>query len=649
MIKGYRPELDILRSIAVISVIIYHLDIKIFGYTFLSGGYLGVDIFFVLSGYLIIKIMFQDFKKKNFSFAYFFERRARRILPVMLVVLLFSLIVGWFLLLPSNYINLAQSNIFSILLSSNIYFWNTTSSYGAIDNIYVPLLHLWSLAVEMQFYIFISIFLFLILRFLNKKVIFILVFIFLLNLLFIQLSGNLSGNFPFFEKEFKFNSPSTFFNFYFFSSRLWEFLAGGFIFVIETKKKTLILSKFFYYFGLILIFLSLFFFNKDLIVTRNYYDDVIKLFHPSIVTIFPVLGTCLVILTSKLNNINNFFITNKILIFLGLISYSLYMWHYPIISYYHYFKSNITFIDKIFIIIIVFFISLLSYHYLENFFRNKSLPLKKFIIYMVIFISINIFFSYLIINNNGFKSRINENKIHKNYEVDNSTLWKERSTFDSENQPVFREDKKIKILFFGDSHARDMFNVFYLNKDQFKNFAFAKAEEPLGNKDYFNNIIKNENFKRSDYIILSWRWSLSQVLNIENLIKFLNKNKKKIIILSRSNEYQTFRGGSQTILDWHVSTLKEDFVYESLKNKYYLMRKLEEYEHINNKLKKISEKYNIPFLNKNDFLCSDILLECDYITDDGHKIFHDSSHYTLNGAKYFGQKIKKNNWFNINH
>ena len=135
MIKGYRPELDILRSIAVISVIIYHLDIKIFGYVFLSGGYLGVDIFFVLSGYLIIKIIFQDFKKKNFSFAYFFERRARRILPVMLVVLLFSLIVGWFLLLPSNYINLAQSNMFSILLTSNIYFWNTTSSYGAIDNI----------------------------------------------------------------------------------------------------------------------------------------------------------------------------------------------------------------------------------------------------------------------------------------------------------------------------------------------------------------------------------------------------------------------------------------------------------------------------------------------------------------------------------
>jgi peptidoglycan/LPS O-acetylase OafA/YrhL len=150
----YRPEIDGLRAIAVGAVILYHAQVSILGYQPFQGGFIGVDIFFVISGYLITSIILKELiTTGSFSFKYFYERRIRRILPALLFVMLVSLPFAWMYLIPSSFIDFSKSILYSLGLSSNFYFHYSGQQYGAIDGLFKPFLHTWSLSVEEQFYI----------------------------------------------------------------------------------------------------------------------------------------------------------------------------------------------------------------------------------------------------------------------------------------------------------------------------------------------------------------------------------------------------------------------------------------------------------------------------------------------------------------
>ena len=151
---NYRPEIDGLRAISVSAVILYHAQISIFGYQPFQGGFIGVDIFFVISGYLITSIIIKELITKNsFSFKNFYERRVRRILPVLLVVMVTFFPFAWIYLVPAHFEDFSKSIIYSIGFSSNFYFYKSDQIYGAIDGTLKPFLNTWSLSVEEQFYI----------------------------------------------------------------------------------------------------------------------------------------------------------------------------------------------------------------------------------------------------------------------------------------------------------------------------------------------------------------------------------------------------------------------------------------------------------------------------------------------------------------
>ena len=139
---NYRPEIDGLRAIVVFAVILYHAEITLFGYNFFKGGYIGVDVFFVISGYLITSFILKELETSGrFSFLNFYERRARRILPALFTVMLVFLPFAWIHLLPADFINFSKSILYSIGFTSNLFFWREGLQYGAETGLSIPFLH----------------------------------------------------------------------------------------------------------------------------------------------------------------------------------------------------------------------------------------------------------------------------------------------------------------------------------------------------------------------------------------------------------------------------------------------------------------------------------------------------------------------------
>ncbi|MDC0417070.1 acyltransferase [Candidatus Pelagibacter sp.] len=371
----YRKEIDGLRALGVIGVIIYHLEFFLDNKQILPGGFLGVDIFFVVSGYLITKILHDEYNLTgSISFINFYFRRAKRLLPALIFVIFFSNFFAYKLLFPSEYDHYIKSVISSLFFVSNIFFHYSGQNYGESVISEKPLLHTWSLGVEEQFYIFFPIFLIFTLRFLNKYRV-------LLFILFIVFSFFLC---------FKISSTHPSFNFYFLTSRAWELLAGGLIVFINKyfeKFDNRAMSNLISLIGLSLIIISFF-----------KLDDVSK--HPSTYTIIPVIGCFLILLNNDKNNYIKKFLSLSLFRGIGLISYSLYLWHYPIFVFGK--ISNFTGIDnqnllaKLILLLAAFIISIISYFFIEKFFRKKiNFKIINFIIgilsiYFLCIFSLNI-------------------------------------------------------------------------------------------------------------------------------------------------------------------------------------------------------------------------------------------------------------------
>ena len=400
----YRPEIDGLRAIAVFGVIIYHAQLNILGKNLFQGGFIGVDIFFVISGYLITSFILNEFKKKKFSLIHFYERRARRILPALFTVIILSIPFAWLYLLPNDFIDFFKSIISSIFFWSNHYFYNSGQLYNDGSSLIKPFLHTWSLSVEIQFYIFFPIFLIFCLSFFKKNILKIFFFVFIINFLF---SIWCSSNYP---------SLS----FYILITRLWELFAGSILSKLEFDYGRKKYKNIFYTFpliGIICIIYSFIFFND-------------KTFHPSFITLIPIIGTCLIIWFSNEKELLTKVLSSKFFVSFGLISYSLYLYHYPIFAF-----SRITEfatgdnIKKALVVFAILFFSISTYFLVEKPFRNREKLSFKLAFRILISLQIILsLFYYYSIQKNGFKERFPEiilknlNPIegnNKNYVKDN--------------------------------------------------------------------------------------------------------------------------------------------------------------------------------------------------------------------------------------
>ena len=630
MIKlKYRPEIDALRAIAVIAVIIYHAKIYFLGNLLFPGGFLGVDIFFVISGYLISSLILRELKEnKTFSFKNFYERRARRILPALLTVILVSIPFAWKYILPTSFIDYAKSILFTIGFGSNFYFYFTGQIYGAESGLLKPLLHTWSLAIEEQFYIIFPLFLFIIYNYFRKNIILIICFIAFLSILFSEYLSDAN--------------PSL--NFYILFSRSWELLFGTLIFLLENFRKEKFLNKysnFFILLGLLLIISSFFLFKDS--------DG-----HPTIKSIYPIIGVAIIIYFSSGDKFMTKFLSNKIFVGIGLISYSLYLWHYPVFAFARIGYLTHSPFDYALVALLIFALSILTYFFIEKPFRSKKkIKLKKFLIILFTTLVFLLTVSLNIIINKGFTDRY---PLDGKFNLDNFKYSEEVRLKKYElGSPDFTSKNKIKILIFGNSHGRDFFNIFALNKELFPNYEFSMMDGQVHCLKFLNEkrlckkkIIKKmlNIFNESDVIIISTLYYEKDLEELDKVIQILKSHNKRIIITSNSPAFY-YKNSRVLIDEFYFKNKRLPIEEEKLLIEKTKFKTKENHNLTHQILKEISRRNNIKFLNKDDYICNDTEQMCFILTEENEKINYNSSHITLAGAKYFGKKIAASNWLKI--
>lgn len=298
MIK-YQPEIDALRALAVLPVILFHAGFQTFG-----GGYVGVDVFFVISGYLITGIINSEIEIGRFSILKFYERRVRRIIPALMFVLVASLIAGIVLFLPYQLRDLSLSALNAVFFTSNIWFWNETGYFAAAEGL-KPLLHTWSLGVEEQFYIFFPLLMAGLARFnFPRRPILLLLFVGSLALAAVLVHL----------------MPSA--TFYLLPTRIWELMLGALI-ALEPglRVRGAAMRNLGALLGIALILLPVFIYTADTPF-------------PGLAALPPCIGTALILVVVRHGPTTaTRWMRNPLLVTIGLMSYPLYLWHWPIFAF----------------------------------------------------------------------------------------------------------------------------------------------------------------------------------------------------------------------------------------------------------------------------------------------------------------------------
>ena len=540
----YRPEIDGLRALAVLPVLFFHA-----GYDFFSGGYIGVDIFFVISGFLITSILHQQIQAGSFSLYHFYARRARRLLPALASVLLVTIGLSWWILLPRELKDFAESLTAVGVFSSNILFWIESGYFDASAE-FKPLLHTWSLAIEEQYYLVFPLMLMAIWRWAKRYLNSILITLMLLSLVYAEyLVGRQASA-----------------AFYLLPTRAWELLLGAVSALLLQNKVYLNLNEdqpklshssqqtlvhdLLSMLGLLAILYSILYFTPE---TPT----------PSLITLIPTIGTALVLCFAQQGTCVYLFLSQPIFVGVGLISYSLYLWHQPLFALYkyryHHLEQDPSWSALILILSTV--LAYVSWRWVEKPFRDKTVPQYLSSPYTVIgfsFVLIGLgvighlsqgFRQVKLITYNPKQAVIIQQLSDDPYYV--SQRWhhmKELQDFESMtgDSTGNAAKPKTKVMLIGDSYAQDLLNAIYeVGLDQKYQFSLYHISARCGNiwtsqdlskhlsvKDFpchthprYQEPTLQKRLAESEEIWLASSWRLWQVSYLSETIEKLKKFK----------------------------------------------------------------------------------------------------------------------------
>lgn len=644
--KNFEFEINGLRGVAILLVVLFHYEIYPF-----TGGFIGVDIFFVISGYLIGKII----EKENFSFTSyknFLANRIRRIFPGLITLIFFSFLAFSTILSPEHFITFCKSVVSNLLLLPNFYFW-TQSNYFDISSYFKPLLHTWSLGVEYHFYIFWPLIIWMI-SLLNKQLYFKNIILILIIVFSIYLNEIILSYGPVFENKILYGKYVSDTIFFLSPFRLFEFVFGYFLSINKKRFSSIILNEIIFVLGLIMILYASLNFNKNTLF-------------PGANALYPALGAALLIF-SKNSNTAAIILKNSLINYLGSISFSLYLYHWPVLIFYKYYKYfEVNLLEKLACIIASIIFAHFSYQYIEKFYLNKKIKLfnKKFIFGSLILLIL----SLNVIQSNGWSFRLSafEKNILKNInnksggicDINDKKIQKKQDCF-------FGDANKLDILLVGDSHGKVLFQGFRNFSEKYnKNLRtyedFCQAFPRLK-----SNIIDcNINFQIPETLIIGKKFynyqmpheELDQIAkNYVNKILEFKKNKnftnvKKIIVIGQVPEFYSSYGDliscytrpfyiNKKICDNYYNSeifdIEKDIVKmtQNLNSKETLNKSLKKYI---NRIKSDDAKYY--FFDPFDYLCKK---EKCLQVQDGNMVYNDATHLSIFGSNFLIKNIETN-------
>jgi peptidoglycan/LPS O-acetylase OafA/YrhL len=620
----YRREIDGLRAVAVIPVMLFHG-----GFGFFSGGFIGVDVFFVISGYLITTIIISEMEEGKFSLVGFYERRARRILPALLFVVLLTIPFAWSLMPPDELRKYFQSVSAVTVFSSNILFWVESGYFDTAAEL-KPLLHTWSLAVEEQYYLFFPLMVLLTWRYSKRYVLPFFVIVGVISLMLAQWGS--------------INHPTA--NFFLLPTRFWELMIGSVTAFLLYYKDNLAISIFrSRSISQLLSLVGLLLIGYSIVTFTN------RTPFPSLYTLAPTIGTALIILFAADKTIANSFLSNRLFVGIGLISYSAYLWHQPVLAFgrmNHVNDSNVAGITLLLMLSLI--LAYFSWRFIEKPFRNKNKFTRK-IIFKYALGGSAAFLSIGLIGNFG-------NNIFYNYSPEQMATMSEIDSLSGERQSLIRYDecqfngrsgksfdkfisnwdcwddpassryKRIPVVVTGDSHAADLTVALKLNGYLPLHIGGAECSlNPLFmtgqcNRLYgalFDRVKKDSYFK---YLVISNRYDKEElsIKSLEETVKFWKKFGLQIIFVTGMPEFSSFKTAALLSTD-----IEPDFSISDFSER--------------DELTDYLERNGVLIVNRREIYCA-LTPICSYRDNDGFLLV-DYGHLSSLGAMRFGQTLLK--------
>ena len=617
----YRREIDGLRALAVLPVLLFHAKFQAF-----SGGFIGVDVFFVISGYLITSIIVTERLAGSFTLAGFYERRARRILPALYAMLVVCVPLALIVMLPPDLKKFSQSLAATTLFSSNFYFY-LTSGYFETNAELTPLLHTWSLAVEEQYYLLFPLLMSLFWKMGLQRIFWLLMALALVSLGLAQWGS--------------FSSPA--YNFYQLPTRSWEILAGALCGIYLHNKPNAtphhIRDQLVSLLGLGAIVASVFIFD-----THTPW--------PSLYALLPVLGTVVIILWGGPSTMTGQILGHPLAVGIGLISYSAYLWHQPLFAFVRV-TSNATLTTStgVALLILTFVLAYTSWRFIEKPFRNRDAVRRKSLLFFVGLATL-VFMGFGMVGHqtHGFldwhkdtvKDRLQRidqltqeradlvrvGICHYNAAFNPKGIADFLSQWDcalDKNQPTL---KQIPLIVTGDSHSADKVMALKLNgyvplqmagagcsiipkrMTQECKLIFDRLYRDTAHSPYYKTIALANLFEPEDL-------SLS---NMKDAIDYWQKFNKNIILFTAM---PVFKGFSEKYAA--SEPIEADFSISDISAREELVHYV--------------QSRGVHIVNTRDIFCAD-KSSCNWQTG-GQLLLIDPTHLSKLGAKYFGTRLLK--------
>lgn len=609
----FRKDINGLRALAVISVVLYHFNVPFF-----SGGFSGVDIFFVISGFLMTGIIFSKLEKNDFSLIGFYVDRAKRIIPALSFTCILVFLACWFFLTPTDFETVGRHIYSSLLFISNIVYFQEINYFDASAS-QKWLLHTWSLSVEWQFYLILPLIISIIFK-VNKKL--------LKPLLYITLI--LSFAWSIYLTETGNNSEA----FYLLPSRAWEMILGGLVYLsnIKLNNRNKVILHYSSVLGMILGVICLTKYNQ----------------WPGSLALIPVISAAVFIAANHESKL----FCNGISQFVGKISYSVYLCHWPVVVAIGYFGFSGVLI-QIIGVLCSFALGTVSFYLIEDPARKyiKKLDSHTYKEIAIIIAIIVIPFSLAIYSaqNGGIASRFPYSLMtSKEIAQERARYWVDG---DKEKPVPVSGTKKIVII--GNSHAVDLTYAltesgmkgdytFIKTSSYCSNFGLTPNVPQYGQKciKYFNDAINKKSLKDADVIFLHDDWAKEDLSELKKSLEiYRSKTKAQIYVIGPKMSFTTSAINVVANAMSHKQTTVK--MINSYAKKYYFDEKIKTNKDLYMMLSDLSFKENnINYISAMDIQCG-TSFNCELISEKNKSFYYfDAGHFTLNGAINFGEKLK---------